>query len=135
GNAYVAGQTFSTTNFPTTPGAFQTTHGAGAFVTKLNAAGSALLYSTYLGTGFADGLAIAVDVHQNAYVTGFTNSSDFPTTLGAFQTTFGDGPENAFVTKLNTLASGLESLVYSTYLGAADRGNGIAVDADGNGYV
>src|SRR3989442_4986804 len=134
GNAYVTGQTFSTTNFPTTPGAFQTIPG-GAFVTKLNAAGSALLYSTYLGTGFADGLAIAVDVHESAYVTGFTNSSDLPTTPGAFQRTFGGGPENAFVTKLTTLASGLESLVYSTYLGAAGRGNGIAVDANGNAYV
>jgi hypothetical protein len=135
GNAYVTGSTTSK-NFPTTPGAFQTTYGSGqdAFVAKLNAAGSALVYSTYLGSSGNDqGLGIAVDGSGNAYVTGYTLSSNFPTTAGAFQTTYGSG-QDAFVTKLNASGS---ALVYSTYLGGsgADQGNGIAVDGSGNAYV
>ena len=137
GNAYVTGGTFSP-NFPTTPGAFQTTLGAGglggnAFVTKLNAAGSALLYSTYLG-GSADlGIGISVDTLGNAYVTGDAYSSDFPTTPGAFQTTYG-GNFDAFVSKLN---AGGSALLYSTYLGGTqgEQSWGIAVDASGNAYV
>jgi len=136
GHAYVTGQTNSS-NFPTTPGTTQTTPpggGSDAFVTKLNPAGSGQDYSTYLG-GFGNqqGLAIAVDSGGHAYVTGFTGSSFFPTTMGAFQTTFGGGFD-AFVTKLNPTGSGLD---YSTYLGgnAGDQGSGIAVDALGNAYV
>src|ERR1039457_7159272 len=105
-----------------------------AFVTKLNATGSALVYSTYLGgAGRNPGLAIAVDASGNAYVTGFTNGS-FPVTQGAFQTTFGAGGFNAFVSKLSATGS---ALLYSTYLGGSvyDEGCGIAVDASGNAYV
>ena len=90
------------TNFPTTAGAFQTTGGAtvDAFVTKLNPTGSLLVYSTYLGgSGVDDGLGITVDARGNAYVTGFTGSTNFPTTAGAFQTT-GGGREDAFVAKI-----------------------------------
>jgi hypothetical protein len=136
GNAYVTGHTAST-NFPTTPGAFQTTFGGGfgdAFVSKLNAAGSALLYSTYLGGSTDDlGSGIAIDASGDAYVTGHTDSSNFPTTAGAFQTTSG-GFTDAFVSKLNTVGS---ALLYSTYLGGSDGelGNSIAVDASGNAYV
>ena len=142
GSAYVSGQTDSI-NFPTTPGAFQTTFGGGfdglcgcvgsdAFVVKLDPTGTALAYSTYLGgTGRDYGFAIAVDGGGNAYVTGGT-TGDFPVTLGAFQTTAG----GAFVAKLNPTGS---SLVYSTYLGTGnadnENGRGIAVDADGNAYV
>ncbi len=139
GNAYVAGRTLST-NFPTTLGAFQTTIGGAsdAFVTKLNPLGTGLVYSTYLG-GSGDeftsggGIRIAVDPPGNAYVTGATSSTNFPTTPGAFQTTFG-GISDAFVTKLNSAGS---ALVYSTYLGgsAAENGRGIAADAVGNAYV
>src|SRR2546422_760404 len=134
GNAYVTGLTFST-NFPTTPGAFQTTpkFASDAFVVKLNAAGTALVYSTYLGgDGFDQGHGIAVDAEGNAYATGGTSSTNFPTTTGAFRTTFG-GRSDAFVTKLNGDGS---ALVYSTYLGgfSSDRGNAIAVDAAGNAY-
>jgi hypothetical protein len=141
GNAYVTGGTFST-NFPTTPGAFQTTFGAGsfhAFVTKFNPTGSApLVYSTYLGGSGGDGgSAIAVDATGNAYVTGSTNSSNFPTTAGAFQTTFGGGINDVFVTKLNP--TGSAPLVYSTYLGGSgdDEGSGIALDPmpNPNAYV
>jgi len=136
GHAYVTGIAFST-NFPTTAGAFQTTFGGNqdAFVTKLNPTGSALLYSTYLGgTGFDQGLGIAVDTSDNAYVSGLTTSSiNFPTTAGASQTTYG-GNQDAFVTKLNPSGSGL---VYSTYLGGTgtDYGNGVALDTGGHAYV
>ncbi|MGH7813011.1 MAG: SBBP repeat-containing protein [Candidatus Binataceae bacterium] len=146
GSAYVTGQTDST-DFPTTSGAFQTTMrgSSGAFVTKLNPSGTALIYSTYLGGSdhFGSdpylnfGSAIAVNAAGFAYVTGATISTDFPTTLGAFQITNHGTYEsgyNAFVTKLNKPGSGL---VYSTYLGGSDgnTGDGIAVDSEGNAYV
>ncbi|WP_353750715.1 HYR domain-containing protein [Peribacillus frigoritolerans] len=135
GNAYVTGETGST-NFPTTPGAFQPSAPGGAFVTKLNPAGTGLVYSTYLGGNGSDqGRDIAVDAGGNAYVTGITNSTDFPTTLGSFQPSDPDpGGSDAFVAKLNPSGSGL---VYSTYLGGnnLDVGSGIAVDAGGNAYV
>jgi len=139
GNAYVTGFTDSP-DFPIA-GAFQTTLGGGfgdAFVTKLDPAGSALVYSTYLGgNGFDQGTGIAVDSTGNAYVTGFTASTNFPTTGGAFQTATGgpsDSPTDAFVTKLNPAGA---ALVYSTYLGGngIDLGTGIAVDSTGNAYV
>jgi hypothetical protein len=119
GNAYGAGFTGST-NFPTTTGAFQTTLGGGrnAFVTKLNPTGSTLVYSTYLGGSlFDEGLGIAVDATGSAYVTGDTQSSNFPTTPGAFQTIFGGGFSDAFLTKLHP--TGTAPLVYSTYLGGS----------------
>ena len=134
-NAYVTGFTASS-NFPSTPGAFQATFGgdADAFISKLNPAGSALVYSTYLGGRVEeDGDGIAVDASRNAYVTGSTNSSNFPTTPGTFQTTYGsDG--DAFVTKENPTGS---FLLFSTYLGGSgnDQGNGITVDASGDAYV
>ena len=135
GNAYVTGDTTST-DFPTTTGAFQTTYrgGGDAFVTKLNSTGTALVYSTFLGGTNGDGgLGIAVDTAGNAYVTGDTTSTDFPTTTGAFQTTYRGGGD-AFVTKLNPTGT---ALVYSTYLGGTgdDVGFGIAVDTAGNAYV
>jgi hypothetical protein len=135
GNAYVTGSTTSV-NFPT-KNAFQSNNGGlgNAFVTKLNASGSALIYSTYLGGNMMDdGNAIAVDYSGNAYVTGDTLSTNFPTTSGAFQKTFGGGGTNAFVTRLNAAGS---ALVYSTYLGGSydDAGAGIAVDTAGDAYV
>ncbi len=135
GNAYVTGAAYSK-NFPTTPGAFQTANTSNggaddAFVTKLNANGSALVYSTYLGgTSNDQGNAIALDSFGSAYVTGTVSSPDFPTTPGAFQTTFTGG--SAFVTKLNANGS---ALVYSTFLGGNAFGNGIAVDSSGNAWV
>jgi hypothetical protein len=132
GDVYVTGSTTSA-DFPTTPGAFQTSFGGyyDAFVSKLNASGSALLYSTYLGgSGYDYGNGIALDASGNAYVTGDTTSSDFPTTPGAFQATYG-GNGDAFVSKLNASGS---ALIYSTYLGGGsnDGGSGIAVDAPGS---
>jgi hypothetical protein len=136
GDAYVTGSTLSL-DFPTTSGAFQTTLGGGvdAYVTKLNPAGSALVYSTYLGgSGFDVGSAIAVDASGNTYVTGGTIGG-FPITPGAFQTAFPGGELDAFVSKLNASGS---ALVYSTYLGGSgtgDVGRGIAVDPSENAYV
>jgi hypothetical protein len=136
GNAYVSGFT-SSTDLPTTAGAFQTNLRStqNVFVTKLNATGTALIYGTYLGGSGDDvGYGIAVDGSGNAYVTGNTRSTDFPTTAGAFQTTFGGGYNDVFVTKLNAIGT---ALIYSTYLGgvSSDWGQGIAVDGSGNAYV
>ncbi len=136
GNAYVVGET-SSANFPITAGAFQTTIGgfSDATITKVNATGTALIYSTYLGGSSNDsGRGIAVDSSGNAYVTGFTVSTDFPITVGAFQTTFVGVSFDAFVTKLDPTGS---ALVYSTYLGGSgfDAGQQIKIDASGNAYV
>ena len=101
-------------------------------MTKLNAAGSAVVYSTYLGGSGDFGNGIAVDGAGNAYVTGYTSSPNFPT-VSPFQGTLG-GSSNAFVTKLNAAGA---ALLYSTYLGGSgnDSGSGIAVDSAGNAYV
>ncbi len=137
GNAYITGFTLSS-NFPTTAGAFQTSFGGGgfydAFVTKLAAGGSTLVYSTYLGgSGLDEGLGIAVDSSGNAYVTGNTQSANFPTTAGAFQGSLA-GPVSAFVTKLNATGT---ALIDSTYLGGTSttQAFGIAMDTSGNAYV
>jgi hypothetical protein len=139
GNSYVAGGTFST-NFPVA-GAIQPANRGGqdAFITKINAAGSAFAYSTYLGGsgGSAEAPeqanAIAVDGSGNAYVTGTTNSTNFPVTSGVFQPSY-DGAQDAFVTKINAAGN---ALVYSTYLGGSsfDWANGIKVDVSGNAHV
>jgi hypothetical protein len=150
GNAYVTGATFSS-NFPATPGAFDTSFGGGtcfegpccdAFVVKLDAGGTGLTYATFLGGSGGDdgGRAIAVDEAGSAYVTGVTSSSDFPTTPGAFDTSFGGGAcflgpcEDAFVVKLNAAGNGL---AYATFLGGGDVDYSwaIAVDEAGSAYV
>ena len=138
GNAYVTGMTAST-DFPTA-NPLQATYGGSwdAFVAKLNAAGSALVYSTYLGGSNSEaGSSIAVDSSGNAYVTGGTASTDFPTVnplQATNKTTLTTGNGTAFVAKLNSTGS---ALVYSTYLGGSnsEAGNGIAVDSSGNAYV
>jgi len=132
GNAYVTGRTNSS-DFPTTPGAFQTT-GWGAFVTKFNSDGTALVYSTYLGSGINDGTSgIAVDASGNCYVTGVTLSTNFPTTPGTFQRAL-RGTSDAFVMKINPQGT---ALIYSTYLGGNEdeSGSAITVDSGGNAYV
>jgi len=138
GNAYVTGVTNSI-NFPT-KNALQPNRGdnfpAGdAFVTKLNASGSALVYSTYLGADFDDsGSAIAVDTNGNAYVCGSSGSQSFPTTVNAFQPHNASLFNDAFVTKINPAGS---ALVYSTYLGgdSSDDCVGLAIDAAGSAYI
>lgn len=151
-NAYVNGETYST-NFPTeTPeqGTCGTTtspcdEGSGladSFVAKINPAGSALVYSTFLGgSGLDIGTGIAVDAAGDAYVIGDTASTDFPTTSGVFQSTgnfFGD----AYVAELNPAGS---KLVYSSYFGGTEgavvganestSGDGIAIDSSGNAFI
>ena len=149
GNTFVAGYTDSP-NFPVTPGALYTNiagvpdrfvhlYPVDGFVTELNPGGSNLIFSTYLGGEQADGVyGIAVDSSDNAYVTGFTSSTDFPTTnaiqkhLACPYSIYYNN--NAFVTEI---ASNGTSLVYSTYYGGTnfDWGYGIAVDGAGDAYV
>ena len=136
-NVVVVGSTGST-DFPTTPGAYNTTlkGGADVFVSKLNSTGTALLFSTIIG-GSRDesGTSIAFDGNENVYITGWTTSTDFPTTPGAYKTTAYPGLlEDVFIVKLNATGS---SLLYGTYLGGSDRdfGNSIALDASGNIFI
>ena len=133
GNSYITGNTTSA-DFPTV-NSLQPLNQRDAFVAKLDPTGSQLVYSTYLGgSTFGDsGEAIAVDVGGNAYVTGITTSSDFPTT-SAVQPVYGGGNGDAFVVKLNRTGS---ALMYSTYIGGErqDRGFGIAVDRHGSAHV
>jgi uncharacterized repeat protein (TIGR01451 family) len=134
GNAFVTGGTKSAA-FPTTISAYQGTRAGDtdAFLTKINPSGSALLYSTYLGGSGTDrGSGIAIDGNGNAYISGFTSASDFPTE-SAFQNSFG-GSFDAFVAKFDTNASGVGSLVFCSYLGGAgdDKAYGIAIDSSGN---
>ncbi len=152
GDAYVAGTTTST-NFPKTPGAFQTTYEAqypnlavgDAFVTKLNPTGTQLVYSTYLGNENTGAFGIALDASDNAYVTGWTRSTSFPT-VNPIQATKGSGGglkgfpvSNVFVTTLNNSGTGL---LFSTYLGGSGNGSSgdvfghaIAVNSTGDIYV
>ncbi len=139
GNIYVTGTT-SSPDFPVTPDATyedfseSTTGSSQMFVTKLNATTHQLVYSTYLGGG-AGGYnpCIAVDNSGSAFLTGKTNSADFPTTPGAYSRT-GDGIQDIFVTKIDPSGS---SLVYSTLIGGSigDGGAAIAVDEEGNAFV
>jgi uncharacterized protein (TIGR03437 family) len=133
GNAYVTGSTGSI-DFPTKNAVQATPGGSGdAFLVKLNATGSALVYSTYLGGSAIDsGSAVALDAAGSAYVVGSTFSADFPTT-NPFQAAKG-AQEDAFIAKINPAGS---AWVYATYLGGndVDQGNAIAVDAAGSAYV
>src|SRR2546429_6581184 len=159
-NGYADVTVFTTSgDFPTTPGAFQSTSPLGcgefgttpdnnpmAFLAKFTATGQAV-YSTYLdaprgsngstGDGGATGNGIAADSSGNAYVTGWTNAPQFPTTSGAFQTacTVPAGgvycSPTPFVTKFNSSGT---ALLYSTFIhgSGSDSGNAIAVDSAGN---
>lgn len=131
-NAYVVGDTASK-DFPTTYGAFHTTGGqSDAFVTKLNAAGSGLVYSTYLW-GDVSAEDIAINSTGEAYIAGTNFSTNFPTTANAFQP-YAGGELDGFVAKLSASGS---TLNYSTYLGASDKdwAEGIAIDSSGSIYV
>jgi len=142
-NVYVTGET-SSTNFPTV-NPYQTDLNTGgpyvvdAFVTKINAAGSAIVYSTYLGGSTKEeSNGIAVTAGGEANIVGTTESTDFPT-LNALQPNFAGGTDDAFIAKFTSTG---DSLIYSTYLGAdlyvgsnKDRGNAIDLDNDGYAYV
>ncbi len=141
GNAYVGG--YAGAGFPTTAGAYQQTApgGSHAYVAVLNAAGTALTYGSFLaGTTTATDVAqgVAVDSTGKVYITGYTNSTTFPTTLGVYQTKNTNGGQTAFVAKFDPTKSGTASLVYSTYLSGPTGASveyGIAVDTAGNAYV
>ena len=137
GNAYLAGNT-DTADLPVTSGAMRTT-GTGAFVAKVNASGSALVYLTYLGPGsrplvpFTNPLnaaaGIAADAAGNAYVTGSTSDPEFPLTRGAIA-----GDTDAFIAKLNPQGTGV---VWASVIGgkAADAGNAISLDPSGAVWI
>jgi len=131
GNAYVSHSTLSP-DFPTIPGAFDETFNdtngqANGFIAKLNFSGSDLVYSTFIGGSTWDELrGLALDVEGNTYVTGRTNSSNFPVTPESFSTSI-PYAYATFVTKLNTEGN---ALAYSTFLGPGD-GKSVAVDEMG----
>ncbi len=131
-DAYVTGTTYSA-NFPTHK-ALQSnlTGSASAFVAEINPAGSALVYSTYLGGSVADNSnAIAVDAFGSAYIAGTTSSPDFPTTAGAAQRVLA-GLYNAFVAKLSPGGNGL---AFSTLLGGSGSDSASAIDIDASGQA
>ena len=141
-NTYVAGFTRDTA-YPTTPGAYVPPNGLGnfgnGFITKYNANTSAIVYSTYIGGSLGDAIfGVAVDPNGNAYITGSTESDDYPVTTGALKTKLhslaSDTTLDCVVTKLNAAGNALS---YSTYLGGVgdDGCAGIAADAQGNAYV
>ena len=136
GNVYVTGRTYSS-DFPTTSGAYDTTHNGGTtdiFVLKLNATGSALHYSTFIGGNSGEhAWSICIDGNGSSYVTGMTGSQDFPTTQGAYDTTYG-GINEGFILKVNATGSSLE---FSTYIGgsSSDSGYDITVDDSASIYV
>lgn len=135
GNAFVAGYTYSAT-FTTTIGSAQQNYGGGtdAFVVKLNPAGTAQIYSTFLGGSAEDqATSLQIDTTGNVYVAGFTNSANFPVTTGSYRTSYA-GSTDAFVAKIN---AGGTALVYGTFLGGSnvDRAHAIAVSAFGDVFV
>jgi uncharacterized repeat protein (TIGR01451 family) len=142
GNAYVTGSTNGPGTFPITANAFQhatSLSGTSSFVTKLNAAGSGLVYSTFVSDhNFSVGQAIAVDSLGDAYIAGQVNGSTFPVTTDAFQSSYAN-PSNtdfadAFLTKLNPDGS---ALIYSSYLGGSgdDAATALAIDQTGDAYL
>jgi hypothetical protein len=151
GDAYVTGYTYSA-DFPVTSGAYQKSnvpaeyHLPTGFVTKLNPAGTGLIYSTFLGGSVLDELtSLTIDSEGDSYISGLTFSADFPTTAGVIQTinkSYASNGFNQVVSKLNPTGS---ALIYSTYLGGATSSgstlssiywtNPIVVDKSGNAYV
>lgn len=130
GNVYVGGQTNSA-SFPVTAGAYQTTWTGGSFITKLNPTGSALVYSTFIGTYLT---SIAVDAGGNTYATGKGNG--LVTTAGAFRTS-PPSADSLFVAKLNAAGS---AMAYATFLGGSnvggqDQAYAVAVDSAGSAYI
>jgi hypothetical protein len=142
GNSYLTGFTFSK-NFPTTTGAYDMTYNGvnfyfDIFVSKMNNIGTALVFSTYIGGNTDDyGNSLVIDSIGNIFITGYTNSNNYPTTSGAFDESYNlgySGSYDAIVAKLNPSGS---NLIYSTYIGGNDndRGNSIVINKNGNAYI
>ncbi len=134
GNVYVTGFTDSV-DFPTTSGAYYNAFNGSydVFVSKFDSGLTSLLASTYLGGSGGDGgYSLALDTSGNVYVTGYTYSSDFPATSGAYETSFKGGSVDVFVSKLD---GGLTSLLSSTYLGGSDNDEGYSLTLDTSGHV
>lgn len=139
GDVYVTG-TSGSTDFPTANAIYGTKgYDWDVFVAKINAAGTAIVYSTYLSANGTNeyGLGIAVDASGNAYVTGATNATDFPgVTSGSIQSSFGGtgSDRDAFALKINAAGN---AIVWATYLGGSgdETANSITVDSSGNTYV
>ncbi len=145
GSAYVTGWTYSGGTFPTTPNRFaQCVLGSRPVMSKLNATGTVLSYSTCIGSGEGHGIAVQPGTSGKAYITGQVGTLGFPTTPGAFQTTFQLGFFDSFMAKIDTSLFGPASLVYGTYVGGGSqdcevptgqRECEIAVDASGAVYL
>ena len=137
GNTYITGIT-SSTNYPLTTGAYQVSYNGGSydiFVTKLNSKGNGLVFSTFIGGNNGDyALSVKLSNNLDIYLTGVTSSSNYPTTIGAYQTNYGGGNYDAFVTKLNSSGS---ALAFSTYIGGSDfdQANSLAIDSQDNTYI
>jgi hypothetical protein len=132
GNVYLAGST-EASDFPATPGAWQTVSGGGedGFAAKLNPTGI-LVYASYIGGAGNDyATGIAIDQPDNAYISGYTSSTEFPTTPGVPQPSYGGGSYDAFMVKLNAAGS---AALYATLLGGSgnDQAQSIALDPAGN---
>jgi hypothetical protein len=134
GNAVVTGRTNSS-DFPTTPGAYDPSYNGNwdVFVAKISSLGDSLLWSTFLGANNAASFPydLVLDSSENPVVTGYTNSSIFPTTPGAYDTSF-NGNNDAFAAKISSLG---DALIWSTFLGGESDDQGYAVDLDASGNV